>query len=105
VGGDAFFCVKNFICRLSMIKLHACIILFINFWYLSVGSSVNVLKLLAISEGMHFLGGGGGGEYYFESIITILAVVCVTTAFSVVNFLFSFSSHAVVLFEAHLFDK
>jgi len=23
VGGEAFFCVKNFICRLSMIKLHS----------------------------------------------------------------------------------
>jgi hypothetical protein len=60
VGDEAFFCVKNFICRLSMIKLHSCIVLCINFWNLSVGPLVNVLILLAIRKKCTFL------EYSFE---------------------------------------
>jgi hypothetical protein len=31
VGGDGYFCVKHFICRLSMIILHSCIVLSISF--------------------------------------------------------------------------
>ena len=31
VGGDGFFCVKYFICRVSMIILHSCIVLSISF--------------------------------------------------------------------------
>ena len=27
VGGDGFFCVRYFVCRLSMITLHSCIVL------------------------------------------------------------------------------
>jgi hypothetical protein len=30
VGGDGFFCVKYFICRLSMSILHSCIVLNIS---------------------------------------------------------------------------
>ena len=79
------FCVKNFICRLSVIKLQSCIVLFINFWNLSVGSLVDVLKLLAIRKECTFL------EYSFEFIITIFLPLsaCVTVVFPVVNILLS----------------
>jgi len=62
-GGDAFFCVRNFICRLSMIELHSCIILFISFWNLLVGSLVRVLKLLVVRKDCTF------SAYSFESMI------------------------------------
>jgi len=46
-GGAGFFWVMYFIFRLSMIRWH-CIVFCISFWYLFVGSLVNVLKLLAV---------------------------------------------------------
>jgi hypothetical protein len=92
-GGNAFFCVRNFICRLSIIELHYFIILFICSWNLLVRSLVRVLKLLVVRKDCTF------SAYSFESMITIVLPLsaCVTIAFSVVNVLFSFSLHADVL--------
>jgi len=49
-GSEGFFSVRNFICRLSMNELHYCILLFISFWNLLVGSLVRVLKLLVVRK-------------------------------------------------------
>jgi len=85
LGGVAFFCVKYFIWRLSIIRLHSCIVLYISFWNFSVGSLISVLKLLAVRKECTFL------KYSFEFMITIVLPlsVCVTIAFSVANFLLS----------------
>jgi len=31
MGGGGFFCVRNFVCRLYIIRLHSCIVLCIRF--------------------------------------------------------------------------
>ena len=85
VGGEAFFCVKNFICFLSIIRLPFCIVLCIKLWNSLVGSLVNMLKLLAVRKEWTF------SEYSFELIIAIVLPLSayVIIAFSVVNLLFS----------------
>ena len=71
MGGETSFCVRNFFWCLSMIRLHSCIFLCINFWNLSAGSLVNVLKLLSLRKLCTF------SEYSSEFIITIvLHVIC-----------------------------
>ena len=65
VGDEAFFCVKNFICFLSIIRLLSCIVLCIKLWNFSFGSLVNMMKLLAVRKECTF------SEYSFEFIITI----------------------------------
>jgi hypothetical protein len=66
VSVEGFFCVRYLVCRLSMIKLHSCIVLNISFWYLSVGSLVSVRKLLVLRNVCIF------SEYSSEFMITIV---------------------------------
>ena len=94
LGGAGYFCVRCFIWRLSVIRLQSCIALCIDFWDLSVGSLVSVLKLLAKRKELTFL------EYSLEFIITMVFPLSawVTIAFSVVNFLLSpFSTYSCLL--------
>ena len=94
IGVDGFFCVRYFVCHLSTIRLHSCIVLSISFWYLSVGSLVNVRKLLVVRNVCIF------SEYSSEFMIIIVLSLSawVIIAFSVTNFASVFSLHVVAFF-------
>jgi len=62
--GDGFFYVRNIFFRLSMIELHYCVVLFIRFFNLLVGSLVRVLKLLVVRKDCTL------SAYSLESMIT-----------------------------------
>ena len=81
-GGECFFCVRNFICGLSMIELHSCIVLFISFWNFLVGSLVRVLKLLVVRNDCTL------SAYPLESMITTVLPLsaCVSIALCVCSF-------------------
>ena len=84
-GGECFLCVRNYICRLSMIELHSFIVLFISFWNLLVGSLVRVLKFLVVMKDCTL------SAYSLESMIATLLPLsaCVTIALYVCSYLFS----------------
>ena len=53
--GEGFFCVSDFICRLSTINLHSCIVVFcIVFWNLSVGVLVQFVEIIGCDERVDF---------------------------------------------------
>jgi len=53
--GGGFLCVRNFICHLSIIKLHSCIILCISFWYVSRASGKGA-EIVGHKESVYFVG-------------------------------------------------
>ena len=69
VGGEAFFCVMSFICFFVNNQV-TCIVLCIKLWNFSVGSLLNMLKLLAVRKECIF------SEYLFVIIITIVICLC-----------------------------
>ena len=66
VGGEAFFCVRSFICVFVNNEVIFLYCLCIKLWNFSIGSLVNMLKLLAVRKECTF------SEYSFEFIINIV---------------------------------
>jgi hypothetical protein len=52
------------------VKLHSCIVLFINFWNLSVGPLDQRVEIIGYMEGMYFF-----LEYSFESMSCLCLLV------------------------------
>jgi len=82
VGGDGFFCVRCFICLLSIIRLHSCIVLSICFWHLSVGSLVSVRQLLVVRNVCII--SAYSSEFMITIVLPLSALVII--AFCVANF-------------------
>ena len=97
--GGGFFCVRNFICHLSIIRLHSCIVSCRSLWYLLAGPLGSVRKLLVVRKVCILL------EYSSEFMNTVVLSLsaCVIIAFSVACFCFNCFITCSCLFWIGLF--